>query len=123
MSYAITIRRVEPIAYDEWLAVARADADLSPAGESEWHGPTGLVRYQVFEWTPMASAPTAELMYVDGRIIVDHAQDAWTSKLAELASKLGAQAVGDDGEVYGHDGVQRPAEAQRRRWWRRLLRP
>ena len=127
MSYAITIRRDEsPISYDEWLEVARADPDLRSDGFSRWKSPAGELEHQVFSWRPPEadeSEGAAAFVYYDGRITVDHADEAWMAKVAAVAATLNARAVGDDGETYDLTGKAhpppRPAGVP---LWRRLFR-
>lgn len=128
MGYAITIRRDDGdgISYAEWVEVARADAELVSGGLSEWKGPgTSPVRYQVFSWQ-RAGAPedegAADFVYYDGRITIDHVHDRWSAKIAKVAARLNARAVGDDGEVYDVRGNSSyPPRPEKPAWWKRWL--
>ena len=129
MGYAITIRRDPPISYDEWLVVARADPDLS-GGEldEERDGPHQTRRVEVFFWD-RPGAPDDEGMAAfrfrrEGCIEIDHVFDDWTAKIAAVALRLNARAIGDDGEVYDIDGSSRnehDVAPPARPWWRRIL--
>ncbi len=130
MSYAITIQRPggRTIEYDEWLEVAHDDPELVHAGYSEWKGPDGrTVRYEVFAWTPDGTRREDEepavFVYFDGAIVVDHAADDWTAKIGQVAVKLNAEAVGDDGETHDARGNASYPEPPARPggWWKRIF--
>lgn len=126
MGYAITIKRdADRISYEEWLRLARADVELTGGEFSEWNAPDGTVRYEVFSWQRPGAQDgegTADFVYYDGRVMVDHVHESWPSKIASVAAKLNAQAIGDDGEVYDVTGTPiYPPRPPKPPWWKRVL--
>ena len=129
MSYAVQIQRPNGlIPYGEWLAVARTDPELVEVGHSEWLRPDGGTEtFVVFTWQPPITSgddhpATAEFVYYNGRIAIDHVEDHWMKKIAALAAGLDAIATGDDGETYDLDGrAHRPSPQHKSGWLRKLF--
>lgn len=126
-SFAITIRRAggEPIPYAEWVREARADGDIVPTpADFGSHPPNGPAD-AVFAWRSRPGENDDEpttFIYVRGRIVVDHTHEAWIPRILALAERLGAQAVGDDGEPCRLETPpSAPSEAVRPSWWQRML--
>jgi hypothetical protein len=130
VSYSVYIKRPNgSIPYEDWLAAARADPELVEDGESQWLRPDGGTEtFAVFTWQQPAidddgddEPEPAELVYYDGHITIDHADERWMKKLAALAAGLDAIVTGDDGETYDSEGRSDQAPKAKAGWLRRLF--
>ena len=116
MGYDLHITRADewsesesrPISLEEWLAVVADDPELhrDPAdANSQWPG---------FVYWADPSQPVEEwwqwLCHERGEIVTKSPDAPLRRKMHELAARLGARVLGDDGEEYGADGqpVDRP---------------
>jgi hypothetical protein len=97
MGYIVHITRAEkwhesenaPIRAEEWLATVEADPEmrLLEGTWAEWLGhPDRIVSFGLR----------------DGAISFKHPDDYTLSKMIDLAERLEASVIGDDGEEYGH---------------------
>ena len=97
MGYAVHIRRSSGrIELAEWVAFADAASDLQlhasqPSQQAEGESP-------VYTWS------NASFVWRDGEVVIDDMADEWRKKLGDVADRLGAEAIGDDGERYLSDG-------------------
>ena len=131
MGYDLHITRAEhwadnegaEITAEEWLAVVRADPELTLAPEvgmgphfARWIGPSPGVE----SWLDWSA----------GDVYTKNPEPALLRKMVRLAESLGAHVQGDEGERYtgeeplggGHgSGAGASAgERPRKSWWRRL---
>lgn len=115
----------QPITANEWLAIIDADPELSLAG---YNGPYFAL------WKGASSYDEAWFDWEHGRIYTKNPDPPLIEKGIEIAEKLGARAVGDDGETYPgpegdryRQGSPPSSEARRRTeragstFWRRLF--
>jgi hypothetical protein len=130
MGYDLHITRAESwaqneaaeITADEWLAVVRADPELTPAPEN---GP-----YFV-QWSGQSWHPEPWLDWHAGNVYTKNPDSALLRKMVRLAQQLEARVQGDDGEFYTGDeplddylrAAAAPKEPVTRptSWWRRLM--
>jgi hypothetical protein len=116
MGYELHITRAEvwteaaqnPISEAEWHSLVRSDASLelsttdyyerkTKAGGTEriyavfWKGAT-------YDWNGKPHHPAFFL--ADGEVTTKSPQEVTVKKAIEIAEKLGAQVIGDDGEQY-----------------------
>jgi hypothetical protein len=92
VKYAVHIRRKKgAISLEEWTTFATGASELTRAAEDEAGVP-------VFEWQG------ARFVWGEGEIEIDDLDDAWCKKLGEIADRLDAEAIGDDGERYLSNG-------------------
>lgn len=93
MGYAVHIRHNSGrIELAEWVAFADSASDLQrPPQTREGASP-------VYTWSD------ATFVWKDGEVVVDDMADEWRKKLGDVADRLGAEAIGDDGERYLSDG-------------------
>ena len=96
-----------PITLDEWLAVVHADPDMRLDGVAEASTPGGTVRYEnngLAVWTKYSghevNGNMAWFDYRRGRIVVKNPDEEIRAKMKQLAARLGAKVVGDEGEEY-----------------------
>ena len=90
-----------PIHEEEWLALVDDDASLSVNGDDyyERQTPDGqLERLHPVEWS---EADDGNCFWYDGGAIeCKNPSEAWIAKMVEIAQRLGARGVGDEGEEY-----------------------
>ncbi len=92
MGYAVHIRRkAGAISLDQWLSAARGTPDLREEAPLDSGPPRFVWGEAIFVWR-------------GGEVHVDDLDDEWCAKLGEVADRLGAEAIGDDGERYLADG-------------------
>ena len=99
------------IPQSEWDAYVRSDPDMRVIGSIEAHSPDGsIIRYEGDNLSVWKS-PTDEVLfyYYDGAIAVKYPDAPTIGKMLEIASKLDAKVVGDDGEMYPLDSSELPA--------------
>ena len=129
MGYDLHITRAESwsenegaaISADEWLAVVRADPELTLVPENgayfvRWSGPSRHAE----PW----------LDWFAGDVYSKSPDSALLRKMVRIAEQLGARVQGDDGELYSGDeplddaleGTASPAPPapRPRSWWRRF---
>lgn len=114
MGYDLHITRAEwwvesedhPISLSEWQEVIKGDPQLRLENAAEMKAPNGMtLRYE----NPGIAVCIMEeedeeypvyFDYRDGRIVVKNPNDQIINKMKEIAEKLNANVIGDDGEIY-----------------------
>jgi hypothetical protein len=138
MGYDVYITRAEhpdesgqhPISEADWNALVESDASLklSPTDYYERRTPDGKTeKLPMVIWTAHPSRPPFLLM--DGAIYIKSPNEATVEKMVEMAGKLKARVVDEDGEVYssgtptGGPVSSAPPPPGFRAWplWKRLL--
>jgi len=112
-----------PIDLDEWLRIVEQDPDLVRQD-------SGLPGFVV--WTAWSQGGVHPPMWhSEGCVVSSATETPVVRKMHEIAQRLGARVVGDDGEEY--DATGRPGDAEaatqrdqapqgpRRPWWKRLF--
>ena len=96
-----------PITLDEWLTVVQTDPDMRLDGFAEAGTPEGMLRYEnkgMAVWTKYSghevNGNMAWFDYRGGRIVVKNPDEEIRAKMKQLATKLSAKVVGDEGEEY-----------------------
>lgn len=109
MGYSLHITRADdwahsksqPILEAEWLAIVNADSSLqiSTTDYYDRRTETGEVkRIHPVLW--IGHSDNVPFWFDDGAIEVSSPDDAVIAKMKEIATKLNARVVGDDGEEY-----------------------
>src|SRR5688572_10537635 len=122
MGYSLYITRREhwhddsgpEIALAEWQQVVESDASLSWEPELGDH---------VATWSGIASPEPPWLAWDNGILESKYPDADFIRKMVSLAVLLNARVVGDDGELYGPDGVALPApieKSERTGFWSSL---
>jgi hypothetical protein len=123
MGYEVHITRAEdwtesadyPISESEWLKVVHSDPSLHISDE-------GTVL-----WLDHPDKPSdkPQFWYADGMITKKHPDECTLQKMAEIADRLNARVIDDDGAEYGEEEDAETAESpdgeNQRPWWRKLL--
>ena len=107
MGYDVHITRAEewydsaetPITLEEWVAYAESDPDLQRNPEN------GEAFFDL-----RVGADEAWLDWSDGDILTKNPTEPVIAKMAQVATALGANVQGDEGERYGPDGRIIPDE-------------
>ena len=96
-----------PITLDDWLALVEADAEMRLDGYAAASTPEGTLRYEnkgLVVWTKYSrhdvNGNRAWFDYRRGRVVVKNPDEEILAKMKQLAAKLGANVVGDEGEEY-----------------------
>lgn len=116
MGYQIHIKRCDenwtndrnPIRIEEWDRVVASDPSLQVMNVLEVTDPdTGKVLLRVHgdrmaKWVPDEKNPEEFVCFILNRGVLSFSADAlvFYDKLKEVAMKLGANIIGDDGELY-----------------------
>jgi hypothetical protein len=79
------------ITVDEWLAYVASDHELRLDPASKKHGV--ILNIQ-------CSDPDPWLEWSDGSIYTKNPDEAFRTKMVQIAARLGAKVQGDDGEIY-----------------------
>ena len=107
MGYELYITRADSctrsghalIGADEWLAIVEEDSELRLAG---YNGPYLAL------WNGPSKYPDPWLDWFNGRIYSKNPDDVLIEKMAQIAARLEAKLLGDDGESYvGRDDLNR----------------
>ncbi|MEM8535170.1 MAG: hypothetical protein AAGF95_30310 [Chloroflexota bacterium] len=108
MGYALYIKRLEDelsISANEWHSLVDSDPSLRMIGRIEWTNPLGeVITYtnpHLAEWSD--GDRSVPFDFRSGRVAVKPLDGKVLAKMLELAEKLSAQVVGDDGEFYTRD--------------------
>lgn len=122
MGYEVHITRSDdwpgaaqhPILLDEWVEVVNSDASLQLTDESE----TVCVI-----WLDHHDKP--QFWFTDGQITKKHPDERTLQKMAEIAARLNARVIDDDGAEYGEEQDLETAEDTERMgnrpWWQKFL--
>ena len=109
MGYELYIKRLEDelsISANEWHTLVDSDPSLRMIGSIEWTnqlgGVIGYTNPHLAEWSDGDRSIPFDLRS-SGRVAVKPLDGKVLAKMLELAEKLSAQVVGDDGEVYTRD--------------------
>ncbi|HUO10437.1 MAG TPA: hypothetical protein VM008_19175 [Phycisphaerae bacterium] len=111
MGYDLRITRkhheteVPPISLDEWIALVDADPELRLDGRAQVQAPDGsIISYEnpgLAIWTPNGVPHAGNWFdYRRGRIVVKNPDENTIAKMKQLAAKLQAKVIGDEGEEY-----------------------
>ncbi len=114
MAYSLYIERNSPITVDEWLSAVETIDDLridesdtvgiNPATGAEIRIP-GRTKKEVAIWFPKSKEWIKVFFFWEGRILLkpndwDNPKSPLRVKAFELARKLNAEIIGDNGEKY-----------------------
>lgn len=107
-----------PIELDEWLRLVEQDPDRVLQD-------SGLPGFVV--WTALSQGGAHPPMWhTEGCVVSSAAETLVARKMHQIAQRLGARVVGDDGEEYdaagepvGHEAPE--PRGSRRPWWKRYL--
>lgn len=116
--YVVRIERTGGIPFEEWQAAAIA-AGLRVDGSYGWRGPSGAVRQ--FDCFGSPDGPSYVYDPVTGSLLVRCVEDGWLEAIAAMAERLGAAAIGDDGERYRPGGRVEDRPPPPEDWLDRLL--
>ena len=137
MGYDVFITRAEhpnessqhPIPEEDWSALLQSDPSLqvSPTDYYERRAQDGrMERFQMVVWTTHPDRPP--FMLVDGTVQIKSPDEETIQKMVEMAGRLRARVVGEEGEVYpleppAQPHVLRPAKRGFMSWplWKQLL--
>lgn len=99
---------LNPITKTEWDAIVASDVELETSTESWLEGDLdrGIARTYATIW--IAHPDRVPFWWQDGEITSKNADQATRRKMVEIASRLNARVVGDEGEEYGIDGAALP---------------
>jgi hypothetical protein len=115
MGYDVHITRIDdwtkaeskPIRLEEWIAVVRDDPEMHLDGFAEAETPGGLLRYEskgLAVWTAYSGHQVdgnkAWFDHRRGAVIVKNPDEEILRKMKEIAKKLKAKVIGDEGEEY-----------------------
>lgn len=112
-----------PIELDEWLEIVEQDPDLVLQD-------SGLAGFAVWTaWSQNGVHPP--MWHSEGCVVSSATETQVVRKMHQIAQRLGARIVGDDGEEYDATGRQtgvaagplrgQPPQGPRRPWWKRLF--
>lgn len=112
MGYDVFITRAEhldknsdqPISETEWKALLQSDSSLevSPADYFERRTADGKTeRFQMVLWTAHPDRPP--FMLIDGAVQITSPDEKTIQKMVEMAVRLRARVIGEEGEVYPLD--------------------
>jgi hypothetical protein len=112
MGYSLYITRREhwhdesgpEIALPEWQQLVASDATL------RWEPNLGE---HFATWLGSTSSEPPWLAWLNGNLESKHPELHFIRKMASLASQLNAKVVGEEGELYGPDGLALPAPPAR----------
>lgn len=101
------------ITLEEWLAFVEQDPEMTHAADLGEH-------FAVWSGPSVHESPW--LAWDDGNIYSKNPDRPLIAKMYQVATALGAEVQGDDGETYGSEGApipeKRPSFLSRlRRWW------
>ena len=97
-----------PITLDEWLLTVKADPEMrldgfaevtTPEGSTIRYDNQGLAVWKVWEGHH-EDGNKAWFDYHRGRITVNNPDDRIIAKMKQIAERLGAKVIGDEGEEY-----------------------
>jgi hypothetical protein len=111
MGYDFHITRAEhwinsnenPISAQEWLEIIKEDPDLIPSTE---HGEYFVI------WRGTTQYPETWFNWQDGHIYTKNPDKATLRKLYQMAQRLEAHLLGDDGEIWGDQDIEVFADAE-----------
>lgn len=120
------------ISLDEWRAYVETDKTMRLDNAAEANTPEGhVIRYEnrgLAVWVAYSgheeSGNKAWFDFRDGSIVVKNPDESILRKMHQIASRLAAKVVGDDGEEYDADGriigdsESTPAPPVRKPWWK-----
>jgi hypothetical protein len=125
MGYDLHITRAEdwsdsektPITKEEWAAVVAADPELRWDADNDQFN-----RFQANWINPASGEERGWFAWSDGEISTKNPDRAQLAKMLQIAERLGAQVLGDDGEKYTtaesiSEDPYKEAAAHGRRWW------
>jgi hypothetical protein len=99
-------RNESPISLDEWLEYVASDPEFRLDNVAEVCASSGQVlRYEnpgLAVWLPstLESGSGRWFDFRNGRIVVKNPTDEMIAKMKQVANRLNARVVGDDGEEY-----------------------
>lgn len=113
MGYDLHITRAEcwvesgdhPISLSEWQEIINGDPQLRLENAAEMIAPSVNLRYENIGMAVCTMEDEDEeypvyFDYRDGRIVVKNPNDQIINKMKEIAEKLNASVIGDEGEIY-----------------------
>lgn len=110
MSHQVSITRASdpfsaaehPISYDEWLQFIESDPTLetSETDYTDWKD-FGRIYSTLWLDCPDPQNSPSHLHWYDYAVAVWHPDDAIVTKMVEIAAKLQANVIGEEGEFYG----------------------
>ena len=113
MGYELYITRAEntwetkekPILEFEWKAIAENDSELIYSNNDYYDRTNDEGQIERFHPWIIASHPDKPpLWFIDGAIDSKNPDKLTIKKMVELAEKLNAKVIGEDGEVYDSEG-------------------
>ncbi len=120
MSYQISITRASdrfsaeqhPISHEEWLQFVEGEPSLetSRTDYTEWKD-IGRIYSTVWLECPDPKNGPNQLHWYDFAITVWHPDEAIIAKMVEIAARLKANVIGEEGEFYGQDAQPAPSRS------------
>jgi hypothetical protein len=91
-----------PISLEEWIALVAGDAEMRLTGVAEANTPDAVLRYENPGLAIWTRAPHGGIWfdYRRGRIVVKNPDPEILAKMKQIAEKLRAKVIGDEGEEY-----------------------
>ena len=126
MGYEVHITRADdwtksqqhPILEKEWLEVVHSDPTLQ-VSEEDFRGDGVGERHHAVVWLAHPERP--QFWYGNGMVTKKHPDEPTLAKMAEIAEKLNAHVIDDDGAQLGEDEASGPSEQNQRSWWQKLF--
>ena len=126
MGYEVHITRAEDwtqsqqhsILEKEWLEVVHSDPTLQVSDE-DYLGDGSDERHHAVVWLAHPARP--QFWYENGMVTKKHPDELTLAKMAEIAQKLNARVVDDDGAELGEEEESGPPEQNHRSWWQKLF--
>jgi hypothetical protein len=96
-----------PIRLEEWLTLIQSDPEMQLDGFADAKTPDGVLRYEnqgLVVWKAYSgngvNGNMAWFDYRDGCITVKNPDEEILAKMKQIAKKLSAKVIGDEGEEY-----------------------
>jgi hypothetical protein len=95
---------LHPITPEEWLRVVEDDPSLCLVGADPKLNRSGFRGPYFAIWSGPSEHKIPWLNWLRGRVYSKNPDEALIKKLVEIAKRLKARVIGDDGEVYLGEG-------------------
>lgn len=116
------------ISVEEWAEFVNADPEMRLDGYAQTQLPDGqslrIEREGLSVWVGYSGndedGNMAWFLFSNDGVVVKNPDEEILKKMVSIADVLGAKVQGDDGELYGMDGVIRTenSKGEKRPWWK-----